>query len=102
MHLLTQKIVYLLFKVETSDFALNRQKGRYVSATSPSKKYFGGGERNRTDDLMLAKHALSQLSYTPKRTLYKKLKTPKKSWEKQDLFKEKQEMVSRRGGPGRT
>ena len=25
----------------------------------------GGGERNRTDDLMLAKHALSQLSYTP-------------------------------------
>ena len=28
--------------------------------------FFGGGERNRTDDLMLAKHALSQLSYTPK------------------------------------
>ena len=27
----------------------------------------GGGERNRTDDLMLAKHALSQLSYAPKR-----------------------------------
>ena len=25
----------------------------------------GGGERDRTDDLMLAKHALSQLSYTP-------------------------------------
>ncbi len=29
----------------------------------------GGGERNRTDDLMLAKHALSQLSYTPRLTL---------------------------------
>jgi hypothetical protein len=26
----------------------------------------GGGERDRTDDLMLAKHALYQLSYTPK------------------------------------
>ena len=25
----------------------------------------GGGDRDRTDDLMLAKHALSQLSYTP-------------------------------------
>src|ERR1700722_8444676 len=29
----------------------------------------GGGERNRTDDLLLAKQALSQLSYTPKETL---------------------------------
>ena len=29
----------------------------------------GGGERDRTDDLLLAKQALSQLSYTPdKRT----------------------------------
>ena len=102
MHLLTQRIVYLLFKVETSDFALNRQRRRCFSVTSPSKKNFGGGERNRTDDLMLAKHALSQLSYTPKRTLYKNLKPPKKSWKKQDLSKEKQEMVSRRGGPGRT
>ena len=27
----------------------------------------GGGERNRTDDLLLAKQALSQLSYTPVR-----------------------------------
>ncbi len=31
-------------------------------ASIPSR---GGGERNRTVDLMLAKHALSQLSYTP-------------------------------------
>ena len=28
----------------------------------------GGGERNRTDDLLLAKQALSQLSYTPAQT----------------------------------
>ena len=30
------------------------------------KAQIGGGERNRTDDLLLAKQALSQLSYTPK------------------------------------
>jgi hypothetical protein len=29
------------------------------------KKKDGGGERDRTDDLRLAKPALSQLSYTP-------------------------------------
>ena len=27
--------------------------------------YFGGGERDRTDDLLRAKQVLSQLSYTP-------------------------------------
>ena len=31
----------------------------------PRGEIIGGGERDRTDDLMLAKHALSQLSYTP-------------------------------------
>ena len=30
---------------------------------------FGGPERDRTDDIMLAKHALSQLSYRPKKRL---------------------------------
>ena len=29
------------------------------------KKNHGGGERDRTDDLLRAKQALSQLSYTP-------------------------------------
>ena len=34
--------------------------------SSPSiRKVSGGGRRDRTDDLMLAKHALSQLSYAP-------------------------------------
>ncbi len=28
---------------------------------------FGGGERDRTDDLLRARQALSQLSYTPKK-----------------------------------
>ena len=31
----------------------------------PSGARVGGGERNRTDDLLLAKQALSRLSYTP-------------------------------------
>jgi len=33
---------------------------------APRRSVSGGGERNRTDDLLLAKQALSQLSYTPK------------------------------------
>jgi hypothetical protein len=33
-------------------------------STSPIGK-IGGAGRDRTDDLMLAKHALSQLSYSP-------------------------------------
>ena len=28
-------------------------------------KFLGGGERDRTDDLLRAKQVLSQLSYTP-------------------------------------
>ncbi len=29
------------------------------------RPHIGGGERDRTDDLLLAKQVLSQLSYTP-------------------------------------
>ena len=32
---------------------------------SSLQPFSGGGRRDRTDDLMLAKHALSQLSYAP-------------------------------------
>src|SRR4051812_15000598 len=32
---------------------------------APSSQTRGGDRRDRTDDLMLAKHALSQLSYVP-------------------------------------
>ena len=39
-------------------------------ASPQAKNMTGGGERDRTDDLMLAKHALSQLSYTPRLTLF--------------------------------
>ena len=30
-----------------------------------NREYDGGGERDRTDDLLRARQALSQLSYTP-------------------------------------
>ena len=45
--------------------ALSRRKRRCRAPTFCSAKVGGGGERNRTDDLLLAKQALSQLSYTP-------------------------------------
>ncbi len=35
------------------------------SASRPAGASQNGGERDRTDDLLLAKQALSQLSYTP-------------------------------------
>src|SRR5580704_13489881 len=35
------------------------------ASPAPHHQAGGGGERDRTDDLLLAKQALSQLSYTP-------------------------------------
>ena len=40
-------------------------RGRYFEAARRSSIPSGGARRDRTDDLMLAKHALSQLSYGP-------------------------------------
>src|SRR5882672_7319411 len=46
-----------------------------IRGASPSSSFCrilsktGGGERDRTDDLLLAKQALSQLSYTPDKKL---------------------------------
>ena len=37
-----------------------------MNAPPFSKKHFGGVERDRTDDPLLAKQVLSQLSYTPR------------------------------------
>jgi hypothetical protein len=48
--------------------ALSRRKSAAVALDTndaPHRSVGGGGERNRTDDLLLAKQALSQLSYTP-------------------------------------
>jgi hypothetical protein len=39
--------------------------GACASGTGATPARGGGGERDRTDDLLLAKQALSQLSYTP-------------------------------------
>ena len=39
--------------------------GARAHALSSVLSLDGGGERDRTDDLLLAKQALSQLSYTP-------------------------------------
>ena len=36
-----------------------------INVFSTSNLYIGGGERDRTDDPLLAKQVLSQLSYTP-------------------------------------
>src|SRR6185437_6902237 len=41
------------------------RNSRWLMADSLQLKARGGGERDRTDDLLLAKQALSQLSYTP-------------------------------------
>jgi hypothetical protein len=40
-------------------------RGRSSTSTRSAIKPSGGARRDRTDDLMLAKHALSQLSYGP-------------------------------------
>ena len=39
----------------------------------------GGGERDRTDDPLLAKQVLSQLSYTPMFTLFMLRKNPQET-----------------------
>ena len=44
---------------------LNLESRRPVNRHPPPKAKGGGGERARTDDLLLAKQVLSQLSYVP-------------------------------------
>ena len=38
----------------------------FIFTSTPQYAFIGGGERDRTDDLLRARQALSQLSYTPK------------------------------------
>ena len=49
------------------DRRLNAKSASARSTIDPTLCVFGGARRDRTDDLMLAKHALSQLSYGPVR-----------------------------------
>ena len=63
-------------------------RGRNVER-SRSSIPSGGARRDRTDDLMLAKHALSQLSYGP---------VPE-----DECFKlDKENALDQGGGPGKT
>jgi hypothetical protein len=54
----------------------------------------GGGERIRTDDLLLAKQALSQLSYTP-------FQRSEDRGQRSDLSSDLWSLISGTGGPGR-
>ena len=53
-----------LVRVECSELKVHHLQ----RSTPNSHSWNGGGERDRTDDLLLAKQALSQLSYTPDNT----------------------------------
>jgi hypothetical protein len=57
-----------LLKIETAFWSRTKSKRRH-SARFHLNPEIGGGERDRTDDLLLAKQALSQLSYTPDREI---------------------------------
>ena len=48
-----------------SDRRRGREPGRKLVFSSIARELDGGARRDRTDDLMLAKHALYQLSYGP-------------------------------------
>ncbi len=48
-----------------NDVALSRFAGKSLTLKPNSQSEFGGDRRDRTDDLMLAKQLLSQLSYVP-------------------------------------
>jgi hypothetical protein len=67
-----------------TSFYEGSSRRRNLSPNPPS----GGGERVRTDDLLLAKQALSQLSYTPARGPTKRTREPPPScewWAREDL-----------------
>jgi hypothetical protein len=61
----------LLFTMSDSTPAAAMQKPANLFSLADARnawrqtRKFGGARRDRTDDLMLAKHALSQLSYGP-------------------------------------
>ncbi len=60
--------VYSLFTISNiAEQLLSRRSRSPVTPdkTQPDPSGPGGARRDRTDDLMLAKHALSQLSYGP-------------------------------------
>jgi hypothetical protein len=66
------------------------ERGNLAGLRQPS----GGARRDRTDDLMLAKHALSQLSYGP---------VPEdECFRLDETYLVKEERARSSGGPGKT
>ena len=66
-----ETLYFFRFVKEQYNFSLIMSEDRclenlVLACIAPhSSRKAGGGERDRTDDLLLAKQALSQLSYTP-------------------------------------
>ena len=57
---------FRLYELLKNDSRSNDRTGENTSSVfAASYEGFGGGERDRTDDPLLAKQVLSQLSYTP-------------------------------------
>ena len=85
-------------KVDASEYILSLRCGLNPPAQAPAKLSTflpgrsGGARRDRTDDLMLAKHALSQLSYGPVGT--RSLEAPS--------YRRDPPSLGRDGGPGTT
>ena len=65
--------LYELLKNDSRSFD---RTGNPSSDDLPVRTKFGGGERDRTDDPLLAKQVLSQLSYTPGNPLHHHLTRP--------------------------
>ena len=56
---------FQIVKERNSPGSKARRQGALPRPRAWVPQWDGGGERDRTDDLLLAKQALSQLSYTP-------------------------------------
>ena len=56
---------FRLYELLKNDSRSNDRTGQHTSCAVRFGPPGGGGERDRTDDPLLAKQVLSQLSYTP-------------------------------------
>ena len=68
------------FAKASEGILLRSELMRPIPAGARSAKQDGGARRDRTDDLMLAKHALYQLSYGPECSKMSAFLAPPKEW----------------------